>query len=245
MSDLFDAANAGDLERVQELVKQGAEIDYIGYNDRTPLYEAARNGHLKVVRYLVEQGADLEMFNIVECCPLLVAAHRGHLDVVRYFLEVGANMEKADINGDTSLHWAARNNFLDVAKMLMTYGANLNAKNKSSKLPIDLAANEAIRMAIRDEPERRRDQQPRKRCIEEDQLIANALASALQEDESVGELEKKQPADGEGEESKESKVAEEDQESESSSDEDDHWGTKTKQITRNNWAVVMIACSTN
>ena len=94
----------------------------------------------------------------------------------------------------------------------MVYGADLNTMNNASEMPIDVAYNEAIVQAIHDEPERRRDQQPRKRCIEEDRH--SYTASAQQEDDE--EEGKKQPAEGEA---VESKVADEDQDSEPSSDE--------------------------
>ena len=46
--DLYDAALAGDLERVQALVEQGADKEMIGgdtIETGTPLYAASRNGH--------------------------------------------------------------------------------------------------------------------------------------------------------------------------------------------------------
>ena len=102
----------------------------------------------------------------------------------------------------------------------MVYGADLNAKNTYGQLPIYYASNEEIKQAIRNEPERRRDQQPHKRCIEEDHR-PNAVTpvSAQQEGEEGGEQSNKQPAEGKGEEGK---VADEDQDSEPSSDEGDH-----------------------
>ena len=59
--------------------------------------------------------------------------------------------------GLTPLHVAAANNHLETAKLLMVYGANLSARTDGNYLPIDLAANEEIKQAIRDEPRRRMD----------------------------------------------------------------------------------------
>ena len=102
----------------------------------------------------------------------------------------------------------------------MVYGADLNARNICDQLPIDMAHNEEIKQAIRDEPERRWNQQPRKRCIEQDRHPnAAASASAEQEDDEEEEQSnKKQPAEGEAQEGGE--IADEDQDSEPSSDED-------------------------
>ena len=81
--------------------------------------------------------------------------------------EQGANRDKADNGGYTSLHWAAHEGHLEIAKLLMVYGADLNARNNESRMPIDLARNEEIRQAIRDEPSRRMDH-GHKRATEQD-----------------------------------------------------------------------------
>ena len=104
----------------------------------------------------------------------------------------------------------------------MVDGADLNARNHDGELPIDMGWNntEEIRQAIRDEPERRWNQQPRKRCIEQDRHPhAATSASAQQEDEEEEERDnKKLPAEEEAEGGK--VVADEDQDSEPSSDEE-------------------------
>ena len=140
---------------------------------------------------------------------------------MRYLLEQGVNRDKANINGWTPLHLAANSGHLETAKLLMVYGADLNARNIDGALPIDMGWNntEEIRQAIRDEPRRRWDQQPRKRCIEEDRHPNAAIsASAQQEDDEEEEQSnKKQPTE---EEAEEGEVADEDQDSEPSSDEE-------------------------
>ena len=211
IDDLYFAAAGGDLARVQVFLEQGTDKDEAGQWGETPLNAAARSNHLTVVRYLVEQGADMEKA-LGGWTPLITATIYDRLEVVQYLLEQGADMDKANIHGDTSLHWAARKGHLEVAKLLMVYGADLNARDNRFQLPIDMAVTEEIKQAIRDEAERRRDQQPRKRCIEEDRH--SYTASAQQEDDE--EEGKKQPAEGEA---VESKVADEDQDSEPSSDE--------------------------
>ena len=222
MSDLYAAAKDGDLERVQVLVEQGADKEKGRYGE-TPLYIATKYGHLTIVRYLAEQGAEMEKANFDGQTPLFWASYLGQLEIVRYLLEQGANTNKASNNGWTTLHWAACRGHLEIAKLLMAYGADLNSRDRDGLLPIDVAGHntEEIRQAIRDEPERRWNQQPRKRCIEQDRQ-PHAAASAFaqkQEDYDKGEQgDKKQPAEGEVEEGK---VADEDQDSEPSSDEED------------------------
>ena len=209
---LYDAAEAGDLARVQVLVEQGAEKDEtFGEMQKTALTAAAENGHLPVVRYLVEQGADMERAGRYGWTPLMIASWLGRLGVVRYLLEQGANRDKADVDGWTPLHRAACYDHLKTVKMLMSYGADLNARDKDGRSPIDVTTSETIRQAIRDEPRRRLDH-GHKRATEQDRHPnAATSASGQQDGDEVG-----------GKEEVEGNVADEDQDSEPSDDEDDN-----------------------
>ena len=222
MPELYDAAETGNFERVKMLVEQGIDKNQVGKAwGETALAAAATNNHFVVVQYLVEQGADMEKGDDTDWTPLIWASIRGHLELVRYLLEQGANRDKATGSGETSLHYAAYEGHLEIAKLLMVYGADLNARTNTGQLPIDLADNEEIKQAIRDEPRRRMDH-GHKRATEQDRHPNTvASASAQQENkEEDGQVNKKPRLD-EGEVEEEGKVAVEDEDSEPSDDEDD------------------------
>jgi Ankyrin repeats (3 copies)/Ankyrin repeat len=227
MTNLFDVAKEGNLERVMLLVEQGAEKDKIfGNLKQTALITAAEHGREDVVRYLVQQGADMEKACDSGATPLIYASWKGHLDVARYFLEQGANRDKATASCRyTSLHLAALEGHLDIVKLLMVYGADLNARTNNGQLPIDMGNHntEEIRQAIRDEPRRRIDEAPGKRATDEDRH-PNAATSASTQQEDVEEIDEqinKKPRLDEGAKAEEGKVAEEDEDSEPSSDEEE------------------------
>ena len=223
--DLRDAAEQGNLARVQLLLGQGTGADETDRNGYTALWLAACEGHLAIVQCLVEQGADKEKVSRGGgSTPLNIASGMGHVEVVRYLLEQGADRDKADISGYSPLHWAAWKGHLEIAMLLMSYGADLNARNEAGELPIDVAHTEKMRQAIRDEPRRRMDH-GHKRATEQDRHpnAAATSASAHQDDERealAGETGNKKPRIEEGE-AEETKVAEEDEDSEPSSDEEE------------------------
>ena len=215
---LYNAADSGNLELVRFLIEKGTDKNQIGENfedlGQTALIIAAGNGHLHIVQYLVEHGADMEKTCYIGFTPLLKASDC-HLEVVRYLLEQGANRDKA-VDGWTSLHMAANYGRLDIAKLLMVYGADLNARTDDGQLPIDMdyLNNEEIKQAIRDEPRRRIDEAPGKRC-------ASSSASTQQEEgDNEEQQSEKQPCLVEGAETENGMIAEEDEDSEPSDDED-------------------------
>jgi len=55
---LLEAAEAGDLDKVRELVANGARIDAVDKVGQQPLQRAASHGHLSVMEFLVEHGAN-------------------------------------------------------------------------------------------------------------------------------------------------------------------------------------------
>ena len=185
MNNLHKAANAGNLERVKLLVEQGADKDKGNSIGDTPLFRASCNGHLDVVQYLVEQGASLNKSNVHGYTPLIGTSCP---EVARYLLEQGADRDKAGYRRWTPLHWAAQRGYLEITMLLLTYGADLNARNDDNELPIDMARDEEIKQAIRDEPRRRMDEAPGKRATEQGQYLNAVTASTSTEQE--GEEEK-------------------------------------------------------
>ncbi len=78
MTQLYDASEEGDLEKVRSLVEQGMDKEATDETKRTPLYISAARGHLKVVQYLVEQGANMEAIDYGGYTPLERAMKEGH-----------------------------------------------------------------------------------------------------------------------------------------------------------------------
>ena len=59
ITDLMEAAAAGNLRRIDELLETGVNINTIDINGRTALSNAAGAGYTPVVRHLIDRQADL------------------------------------------------------------------------------------------------------------------------------------------------------------------------------------------
>ena len=94
---LHEASEDGDEKKVDQFLKNGADVnakDEYGY---TPLSCAASRGHEKVVELLLKNKADIKARNCYGTA-LHVAAENGHAKVVSLLLE------GADINTKKK-HW--------------------------------------------------------------------------------------------------------------------------------------------
>ena len=78
---LHDAAQDGDLARVEALLAQGNSPDATGGDGNTALYIAAYRGNAEVVEALLAGGADPTRAGRKEVSPLHVAIGRGHVEI--------------------------------------------------------------------------------------------------------------------------------------------------------------------
>ena len=113
---LRDAARAGDLERVEELLAAGAPVDAGNRYGATALFFAADRGHLEIVRRLAEAGAALDIEDrFYQMTALSRAAGSGHREVVFFLLGRGAPgagglLVRASRQGDEELLRAVLDN---------------------------------------------------------------------------------------------------------------------------------------
>lgn len=72
--ELIKAIFLGNLQMVEQLIEQGADINAKADNGWTALHYAAKRGYVEVVKYLIEQGADINAKNNAGETPLYEAS---------------------------------------------------------------------------------------------------------------------------------------------------------------------------
>ncbi|TAJ10764.1 MAG: peptidase C14 [Nitrospirae bacterium] len=126
-SELYNAAERGDLKAVQTLVGQGAVINEAsGIDGEVPLVGAAQNGKMEVVQFLLSHGADVNKADDFERTALHAAAAGGHLSIVQLLLERGANVNSQNRFKFTPLSSAASAGHAQVVKLLLDRGADVS-----------------------------------------------------------------------------------------------------------------------
>lgn len=141
-TDLYEAAQAGDVALVQALVSAGAEP-----NERSPydgpLHVAARFGPPELVTALLDAGADIELKGYGGMHPLHVAALAGQHKILSMLLTRGAKVDALDNIGRTPLMTFVSGAVDDIAslKALLAAGADPNLEDGSTHLyALDYAA---------------------------------------------------------------------------------------------------------
>lgn len=103
---LHFAAESGNTETVEFLLKEGAKIDVKNIIGDTPLRIAIKNSHRNIVQLLRKNRADIHIKNDDGQSLLHLAAKGNNTDTVRILLEEGLNPYARDNSGATPLDLA-------------------------------------------------------------------------------------------------------------------------------------------
>jgi len=156
------AAAAGDVQMVDFLLQNGADMNGFGENDDVPLTTAMRAGHTMVAIQLIQAGADVNRANIFGVTPFIGAVHDGRVEIVKQMLSHGANLDEhylSDDNAETPgdfgerpLEAAINSKNEQLVKLLLDAGADptLNGQYGSSMQALaDATSNAKISALIK------------------------------------------------------------------------------------------------
>ena len=154
VSELNQAALNGDLNKVKQLISEGAEINTKNsVFGETPLHDAALICDIDVAKYLISKGADVNakdasgdtpLHDTIRTLPSPNATERNCISVARLLLSKGANVNAQNNEGETPLHYAVKEGSLKWVKFLVENGAITTIKDSKGKTPLDYAKDKEI-----------------------------------------------------------------------------------------------------
>jgi len=103
---LREAVQAGDEEKVDNLIDAGCDVSAPDDKGRTALHFASAKGNLKIVQRLLAQGADVNRVDHIGNTPLHLATCTSQIPVVTLLLKAGSDVTLMDRAGRTPLSLA-------------------------------------------------------------------------------------------------------------------------------------------
>lgn len=137
---------------VRYLIKRGDDLDKKDAYGRTAYYMACVRGLPETARLLKDAGADtdLELPGILglSLTGLQLAAHNGDHEELARLLNDGDEVDEVDSYGRTALFYACASGDLESITPLLDADASLVTKDRSGRIPLDLALTLESRQMI-------------------------------------------------------------------------------------------------
>jgi ankyrin repeat protein len=96
------------LQVVEALLKDGADVNALDKNGRTPLHLVSGHGHLDGAQLLLDSGADTRSRDKDKMTPLHLALKNGHLGVAKLLSNYPVDPNTHGNDGQTALHLAVQ-----------------------------------------------------------------------------------------------------------------------------------------
>merc|ERR1711998_213138 len=120
---LHDAARRGDLQRLQEFLQDGKNVNTKDFKGVTPLGYAVGHDQLSMVKVLIDANANLNEIDSAGNSAFHFAAGYGRVKVLEHLLARGADASKVNQMGLTPLGAVQQNNQQQAAAILQRHGA--------------------------------------------------------------------------------------------------------------------------
>ncbi|PAA53926.1 hypothetical protein BOX15_Mlig012391g1, partial [Macrostomum lignano] len=157
LTPIFLCAEFGCVDKLQLLIKYGADLNRTSSRKETPLHFALRFKKVAAAERLIRAGADLEtrasIGNGEHQQGVHVAAQLGLNSCIRLLAEYGANVNSTMtlkcVERVTPLHLAALNDLSETVKILVMHGADVNCQRSDTFTPLLTAVTKSNVCAVK------------------------------------------------------------------------------------------------
>ncbi|XP_047311404.1 potassium channel SKOR-like [Impatiens glandulifera] len=136
------AAYDGDLYRLKNLIRAGADPNRTDYVGRLPLHVASSKGYEDIAQFLIHEGVEINVTDNFGNSPLLEAIRNGHDQVTSLLVKAGASLVIEDAGNCLCMAVVRRDSHF--LKRVLAYGINPNSKNYDMRTPLHVAASEGL-----------------------------------------------------------------------------------------------------
>lgn len=141
MTALMNAINKNNTSLVEQLIRDGADVDELDANLDAPLVIAAYKGYDHIVKLLLDAGADVKAVDPgMKATALHAAAYAGRTGAAKLLIEYHIDINKqGPYNGYTALHDAIWQDNVEIVKLLLAANADLTLLSNDGKTALDFA----------------------------------------------------------------------------------------------------------
>ena len=135
-SDLMLAVHGGDIEKVKQLITEGADINYLindGYYAYNAIIVGVKTENYEIVKLLINNGADIKSTYNGDTL-LMIASGYKNTDIIKILLKHGLDVNAHKKNGYTPLKAAVGSGSVQVMQILIDNGADVNYQNGGTAL---------------------------------------------------------------------------------------------------------------
>jgi ankyrin repeat protein len=123
LTPLMIAAGNGNVDIINVLLENKADLNAKGDNGKTSLTIALRRNNLQTAQLLIEKGADINTRDDKGVTPLMWASYEGRLETVKFILKNKPEVNASNNKDRTALNYATEKNFKDIIATLKEAGA--------------------------------------------------------------------------------------------------------------------------
>jgi hypothetical protein len=127
---LLDAAHHGNIDKILDLTKRGADLTYSDQNGWNALFKSVNNGKFQAADLLIKMGISIESRDMGQYTPLMWAVFQGHINTVKYLVEQNADLNATNHEGTTPLMIGANKGFREIVEFLLDSAADPNLFDK-------------------------------------------------------------------------------------------------------------------
>ena len=126
---IISAVRGGSYDIVEFLIKNGSDVNVLGYARSTPLYVAAEMGLPEITELLIKNGAEVDYIQPwTGLTPLAMCAKSpyGNKATIEQLVKGGANVNYKTPTGMSVLGWSVIRRKFDCIEYLLANGTNAN-----------------------------------------------------------------------------------------------------------------------
>jgi ankyrin repeat protein len=127
---LLLAARVGNLELMEELIKEGVDINYTNSEDENAFFHVMVSGFYDCAELLLNSGFDINRGDKEGDSPLFFEVRKNNFNGVKFLLEHNADIDVINKDGFTLLITAACYGYTSMMETLIECGANPDLVDK-------------------------------------------------------------------------------------------------------------------